>query len=147
MGMNVAQKLINRHLVSGTMTTGEEIGLKIDQTLTQDAETKNWSKPKKSTDLIDWENVFRFPLEKLIDPYAAFRLESQFLDASVNSKNLYLNPMKLTESIGIARKLYDNDKNFVLTRLGFGRPPRRLRLPRVRHSCLKGRPLPQWSVG
>ncbi len=37
MGMNVSQKLIKSHLVSGKMTAGEEIGLKIDQTLTQDA--------------------------------------------------------------------------------------------------------------
>ncbi|HET7370813.1 MAG TPA: aconitate hydratase [Gammaproteobacteria bacterium] len=34
---NVAQKLIESHLVEGTMTPGEEIGIKIDQTLTQDA--------------------------------------------------------------------------------------------------------------
>ena len=37
MGKNVAQKLIESHLVSGRMQPGEEIGLKIDQTLTQDA--------------------------------------------------------------------------------------------------------------
>ena len=37
MGMNVAQKLIKAHLVDGTMTPGTEIGLRIDQTLTQDA--------------------------------------------------------------------------------------------------------------
>ena len=37
MGMNVAQKLIKSHLLSGEMTPGEEIGLRIDQTLTQDA--------------------------------------------------------------------------------------------------------------
>ncbi|MGH8599140.1 MAG: aconitate hydratase [Burkholderiales bacterium] len=37
MGMNVAQKLIHSHLVKGEMKSGEEIGLKIDQTLTQDA--------------------------------------------------------------------------------------------------------------
>ena len=35
--MNVSQKIIASHLVSGTMKTGEEIGLRIDQTLTQDA--------------------------------------------------------------------------------------------------------------
>ncbi|SFR42025.1 aconitase [Marinobacter daqiaonensis] len=34
---NVAQKLIESHLVSGKMEAGEEIGLRIDQTLTQDA--------------------------------------------------------------------------------------------------------------
>ena len=37
MALNVAQKLISSHLVSGDMTPGEEIGLRIDQTLTQDA--------------------------------------------------------------------------------------------------------------
>lgn len=37
MGLNVTQKLIKDHLVSGEMTPGEEIGLTIDQTLTQDA--------------------------------------------------------------------------------------------------------------
>ncbi|MCH9626454.1 MAG: 3-isopropylmalate dehydratase large subunit [Chlamydiales bacterium] len=37
MAQNVAQKLIESHLVEGKMEIGEEIGLKIDQTLTQDA--------------------------------------------------------------------------------------------------------------
>jgi aconitate hydratase len=35
--MNVAQKLISSHLVSGDMKPGEEIAISIDQTLTQDA--------------------------------------------------------------------------------------------------------------
>jgi len=35
--MNVAQKLISTHLVSGNMKPGEEIAISIDQTLTQDA--------------------------------------------------------------------------------------------------------------
>lgn len=37
MALNITQKLIKDHLVAGEMTPGEEIGLKIDQTLTQDA--------------------------------------------------------------------------------------------------------------
>ncbi len=37
MGYTLAQKLIRSHLVCGEMKVGEEIGLKIDQTLTQDA--------------------------------------------------------------------------------------------------------------
>ncbi len=36
-GQNVTQKLIASHLVSGDLTIGSEIGLRIDQTLTQDA--------------------------------------------------------------------------------------------------------------
>ncbi|WP_040983696.1 aconitate hydratase [Oceanobacillus jeddahense] len=37
MQLNAAQKLIQDHLLSGEMKAGEEIGIKIDQTLTQDA--------------------------------------------------------------------------------------------------------------
>ena len=37
MGYTIAEKIIKSHLVSGNMVRGEEIGLKIDQTLTQDA--------------------------------------------------------------------------------------------------------------
>ena len=37
MGKTIAQKIISAHLISGEMTTGSEIALKIDQTLTQDA--------------------------------------------------------------------------------------------------------------
>ena len=37
MGYTIAQKIIKNHLVSGEMKVGTEIGLRIDQTLTQDA--------------------------------------------------------------------------------------------------------------
>ncbi len=37
MGLTLAQKIIKEHLLSGEMVVGSDIGLKIDQTLTQDA--------------------------------------------------------------------------------------------------------------
>ncbi len=37
MGLNLAQKIIKDHLVSGEMTVGKEISIRIDQTLTQDS--------------------------------------------------------------------------------------------------------------
>ena len=37
MGLTIAQKIIQAHLISGEMTVGSEIALRIDQTLTQDA--------------------------------------------------------------------------------------------------------------
>lgn len=37
MGLTIAQKIIKKHLVSGDMTVGSEVALRIDQTLTQDA--------------------------------------------------------------------------------------------------------------
>lgn len=37
MGLNISQKIIKSHLVSGEMVAGKEIALRIDQTLTQDS--------------------------------------------------------------------------------------------------------------
>ena len=37
MSLTLAQKIIQSHLVSGEMKVGNDIGLRIDQTLTQDA--------------------------------------------------------------------------------------------------------------
>jgi len=37
MGLTIAQKIIKAHLLEGEMAVGQEIALKIDQTLTQDA--------------------------------------------------------------------------------------------------------------
>ena len=37
MGLTISQKIINAHMLSGDMTVGSEVALKIDQTLTQDA--------------------------------------------------------------------------------------------------------------
>jgi aconitate hydratase len=37
MGKNLVEKILERHLLSGNLVFGEEIGIRIDQTLTQDA--------------------------------------------------------------------------------------------------------------
>lgn len=37
MGLTVAEKIINKHLINGELKKGKEIGLRIDQTLTQDS--------------------------------------------------------------------------------------------------------------
>ncbi|UCD17033.1 MAG: DUF3078 domain-containing protein [Candidatus Zixiibacteriota bacterium] len=96
--------------------------LSFGQTITQspdkDNKSKSWSKPKKSTDLIDFENVGRFTAKKFIDPYVAFRFESQFLDASFEPKNRFLTPIKLTESAGIIRRFYERDNDLITSRLG-----------------------------
>ncbi|MCK4427399.1 MAG: DUF3078 domain-containing protein [candidate division Zixibacteria bacterium] len=90
------------------------------QTHTQDQETKKWAKPTKSTDLVDIETLTRFTLKTWVDPYLAFRFESQFLDASVPQVKRYFSPKKLTESIGISRVFYKTENNEFLSRLGFG---------------------------
>ena len=90
------------------------------QTHSQDQETKKWAKPTKSTDLVDIETLNRLTLKTWVDPYLAFRFESQFLDASVPQVKRYVSPKKLTESVGISRVFYKTEKNEILSRLGFG---------------------------
>ena len=77
-----------------------------------------WGDWRKSTDLIDWENVGLFTLHKFVDPYAAFSVETRFYDGTNKDKKLWLSPLRLTESAGIARKVYKKKDDFILSRLG-----------------------------
>lgn len=78
---------------------------------------KYWAKPDKSTDLIDFESMFRFTLGVFVDPYASLRLESQFLDNTGEEAKIF-NPNILTESFGIARVFIKDDTQELSTRLG-----------------------------
>jgi len=104
---------------SEKLTSKTTVKLAFGQTHTQDRETKDWSKPDKSTDLLDIETLARFTLKAWVDPYLALRFESQFLDASYPELKRYVNPKKITESAGISRQFYKTEKNEILSRLGF----------------------------
>lgn len=105
--------------LSPSLNFTSRLKLSFGQTHSQDT-NKVWSKPRKSTDLIDWENVARITKNWAVDPYVAFRLESQFLDASFEPKKRYFTPLRLTESAGIARKLYaKGETDAIISRLGF----------------------------
>ena len=93
--------------------------LSFGQSMTQDQETKQWSRPEKTTDLIDIDNLGRFTLDAYVDPYVAFRIQSEFVDASVRDFKRYFSPLTLTESAGAAKQIYKQDANQLLTRLGF----------------------------
>ena len=58
MAQNLVEKILSKHLVSGTLIHGEEIGIRIDQTLTQDAtgtmaylQFESMNMPKVKTEL------------------------------------------------------------------------------------------------
>jgi hypothetical protein len=106
--------------ISSKVNNKNTLKLSFGQTHSQDKETKNWSKPVKSTDLIDFETVFRFTLGGFVDPFLAGRIETQFLDASDPLKNRLLNPITFTESFGMAKVLVKEEKREWTTRLGFG---------------------------
>ncbi|MBD3216722.1 MAG: DUF3078 domain-containing protein [candidate division Zixibacteria bacterium] len=105
--------------VSPKFNNRTTLKLAFGQTHIQDKDTKDWDKPEKSTDQIDIENLSRLTLNSYVDPYFAVRLETQFLDASVDAVDRYFNPLLLTESVGGSRMIYKKDKNEILSRLGF----------------------------
>jgi hypothetical protein len=105
--------------LSRKLNSRNTIALAFGQTHSQNHETKKWARPEKTTDLIDMESLARFTLKLWVDPYLAFRFESQFLDASVPRIPRYVNPKKLTESAGISRQFYKTEKDEILSRLGF----------------------------
>jgi len=105
------------------------------QTHNQDKESKDWKRPLKSTDLIDFESLLRYmKWEMAIQPYAAFRLITQFEDASIENYTQNFNPIDLTESVGAAKTLYKKDDDEFIGRFGFGLRQRIMRMPNTQDS-------------
>ncbi len=82
---------------------------------------KYWAKPDKSTDLVDFESMFRFTLGVFVDPFASFRDESQFLDESgeaLGEDTKIFNPNTTTETFGLAKVFIKDDTQELSMRLG-----------------------------
>lgn len=87
------------------LNTKTTLNLQFGQTANQDKTTKYWSVPQKSADLIDGEEVLKATLGGWVDPFASVRTISEFVDASDKRMVRYLNPLELTEAIGVNRAL------------------------------------------
>ncbi len=86
-------------------------------------EEEQWKSPEKSNDVIDFDSIINFDLEKFINPYVSTSLSTQFHEG-YNPKNnklvsRFANPLKLSQGAGIARKLSDKKKLELTTRLGY----------------------------
>jgi len=78
-----------------------------------------WDRPEKTTDLIDFESLLRFTLHRWVDPYAAVRLLSQFLDSSdPYGRDVWFSPLTLFGSVGVAREFYRTEDEMFLSRVG-----------------------------
>jgi hypothetical protein len=110
---SLLEKQINEKL-----NTKSTLKLSFGQQHNQDQETRDWREPLKVNDLIDFETVLRVTLGWCVDPFASVRLESQFLDQSDLANERLVNPIRLTESIGIAKVLIKEDKREWSLRLG-----------------------------
>ena len=106
--------------LTSVLNTRATTKLAFGQTHSQNLESRRWLKPVKSTDLVDFEEVLRFTLGGVVDPFASGHLESQFVDQSDAAKTEYLNPVKLTETFGVARAIIDEEDREWTTRIGGG---------------------------
>lgn len=78
----------------------------------------HWEKPTISTDVIDYENMLSFTLQKFVDPYLAFRWESNYVDKADPEETFYINPNIFTLSLGAQKILVKKDMQHLETRLG-----------------------------
>lgn len=81
---------------------------------------KRWQAPTISTDKIDAESLLRITLQSFVDPYAAARFQSKFLDQAQKAQNntRIINPMLFSESIGAIRTFIDQENTKLNGRLG-----------------------------
>jgi Protein of unknown function (DUF3078) len=79
---------------------------------------KYWEKPIKSSDLIDFETLFRFTFGGYVDPFASFRFESQFMDSFDPNDIKMFNHIVLSEGFGIARVFIKEEKTELSARFG-----------------------------
>lgn len=77
-----------------------------------------FDRPEKTTDLILMESTGRFTLDTWVDPFLGLRLESQFSDRTDPRGDITFNPVRLTQTAGVARVLIKEDSREWITRVG-----------------------------
>ncbi|MBS1261584.1 MAG: hypothetical protein MAG453_00912 [Calditrichaeota bacterium] len=100
--------------------TRNTLRLSFGQTHNQRQSDREWLRPAKSTDLIDFESLWRATFGVFVDPFVAGRLQSQFYTLDHERNATWVNPITLTESAGAAKTLLSDETRELLVRLGFG---------------------------
>lgn len=78
-----------------------------------------WRRPDKTDDIIDFESLLRFTQSSGWDPFVAVGLKSMFDDRSdAAGRSIMFNPVTVTPSAGISRKLVAEEGRELLARLG-----------------------------
>jgi hypothetical protein len=94
-----------------------QFGQTAQQTKTS-AGDKQWQSPKKSSDLIDAEALFRFTVSSVVEPFAGVRAITQFVDSRISDSIVAVNPLVLTESFGGLRQISNTKQITWTARLG-----------------------------
>lgn len=111
---------------SGGETDARNWIIKGEGSAEKDAEKINWlnilkleygkasiaeSAEAENADLVDFDTIFSYKLNKYSHPYLAFMVDTQFTE--------FFNPAVLGESAGIGLIIYKNDMQNLKTRVGF----------------------------
>ncbi len=104
--------------INPKLNTRNSLKLFFGQTHSQDETTREWARPFKSSDRIDFETIFKLTLGGFVDPYGSARIESQFLDQRDPANERYVNPALFTESFGVAKVFMKSGKREWTARLG-----------------------------
>lgn len=77
-----------------------------------------FDRPEKTTDLILLESTGRFTLDTWVDPFLGLRVESQFSDQTDPRGDILFNPVRFSQTAGVARVLIKDESREWITRLG-----------------------------
>jgi len=92
--------------LSGRLYQENTLKLSFGQIKFADRESKKWSSPQKSTDLIDLETLLKLKVKNFsADPFLSLRAVSQFYDTRDPGNYRYANPVTLTKSLGATNYL------------------------------------------
>ncbi len=87
-----------------------EFGQTFDQTTDTIAKERSWSDPRVSSDEIDFNNRELLTLPT-VSPYFGFRFQTNFMNqVEDNLKVKYANPVKMTQSLGVSKKLLEKSE-------------------------------------
>lgn len=92
-------------------TLNVEFGQTYDEYKDEISGKRKWHQPRVSSDEIDFNNREILTL-KAVSPYIGFRAQTHFMNqVPENEKVRYANPVKLTESFGVSKKLLEDSEN------------------------------------
>jgi aconitate hydratase len=126
MSQNLAQKLIAEHLIEGEMTPGHEIGLRIDQTLTQDA-----------TGTLVMLELFSMGLDRAQTELSAQYVDHNLLQEDSKNPEDHLFLLSACRRLGIWYSPPGNGVSHPLHQAHFGAPGKTL-LGSDSHTCAAG---------
>ncbi len=126
MNQNLAQKLIAEHLVEGEMTPGEEVSLRIDQTLTQDA-----------TGTLVMLELLAMGLDRAKTELSAQYVDHNLLQEDSRNPEDHLFLMSACQRLGIWYSRPGNGVSHPVHQMHFGIPGKTL-LGSDSHTCAAG---------